>query len=766
MITVLNGDCIEQMRTLPAESVQLIVTSPPYWGLRDYQIPPSVWGGDPTCEHEWEDRIKKSGGAYAQGSKKRWQHSADDFTRDDRFLDGHPEIPAGATCAKCDAWRGVFGLEPTPELYLAHSVMIFREAWRVLRKDGTLWVNLGDSYANDTKWGGTTGGKHAVGLHGEPIGRAKRQSGLSGGGLVGIPWRVALALQADGWYLRRDNIWFKPNPMPESVNGWSWQKHRVKVPINEAMQRVQTVKCVDADGAGDMPEMSESEGSVSEGEVSSKRKRPSDRAGSGTKARNQKEAVGIQPFREGHGEDENLRQDGEGKKNSGPDSKTVPSNSEGTGKRQAAGQEAATRSEEIGETEGVSSSLLAQSKGTSDGGEARSEAARVDGERKSSGDNAMEAHPNCQPGQMLLVSQKDEEADCGSRDPALEGGNARSEQCGSGVRAVQLDQAGQNSDAPVTGRVPADWKNRPKGWQAGLGSHDKIADGNYRKNGADAATVATYVDCPGCEKCTPNGGLILRKGNWRCTTSHEYVFQFSKSDSYFCDAEAARERTTGNAHARGNGVNPKAKTPGKNSRIYVDRDVTHAESAKRPRQNESFSAAVCGLASSRNRRSVWTIATAPYREAHFATFPPNLVRPIIAAATPHKSCGKCGAPWAPVIERGEARREQQFACGSDQNGEYHPTGNGKYFDGTRAENARTVKQRILAGMMEKRVISHRPTCRCNAGGVPAVVLDMFGGSGTVGQVAGEVGRDCILIELNPNYIPLIHKRTAAPGLAL
>ena len=117
------------------------------------------------------------------------------------------------------------GLEKTPEEYVAKLVEVFREVRRVLRDDGTLWLNLGDSYANDTKWGGTTGGKHAKGLHGEQIGRGKRNTGLKPKDLVGIPWMVAFALRADGWYLRSDIIWHKPNPMPESVTDRPTKSH-------------------------------------------------------------------------------------------------------------------------------------------------------------------------------------------------------------------------------------------------------------------------------------------------------------------------------------------------------------------------------------------------------------------------------------------------------------------------------------------------------------------------------------------------------------
>jgi len=105
-------------------------------------------------------------------------------------------------------------------------VAVFREVRRVLRDDGVLWLNLGDSYANDAKWGGASGGKHVEALHGNSgVGRGKVTTGLKPKDLVGIPWRVAFALQADGWYLRSDIIWSKPNPMPESVTDRPTKAH-------------------------------------------------------------------------------------------------------------------------------------------------------------------------------------------------------------------------------------------------------------------------------------------------------------------------------------------------------------------------------------------------------------------------------------------------------------------------------------------------------------------------------------------------------------
>lgn len=121
---------------------------------------------------------------------------------------------------------GQIGLEATIEEYVARMVEIFAEVKRVLRPDATLWLNLGDAYANDGKWGGSTSGKHAQGLHGETsIGRNKRRTGLPPKSLIGLPWRVVFALQEAGWILRSDIIWHKLNPMPESVGDRPTRAH-------------------------------------------------------------------------------------------------------------------------------------------------------------------------------------------------------------------------------------------------------------------------------------------------------------------------------------------------------------------------------------------------------------------------------------------------------------------------------------------------------------------------------------------------------------
>ena len=216
MIQILPGDVVDQLRTLPDASVQCVVTSPPYWGLRDYGT--GKWeGGDPDCKHNPQ---KPDGGE-----------------RSDRTL------PLGRggmykdICGICGAIRvdNQIGLEKTPEEYTQKMVEVFREVWRVLRDDGTVWLNLGDSYASGK---GTCynpgGGEKSLGQERKergchPLDRGNisdlKESGLKPKDLVGIPWRVAFALQADGWYLRSDIIWSKPNPMPESVTDRPTKAH-------------------------------------------------------------------------------------------------------------------------------------------------------------------------------------------------------------------------------------------------------------------------------------------------------------------------------------------------------------------------------------------------------------------------------------------------------------------------------------------------------------------------------------------------------------
>lgn len=217
-IEVYGGDCRDVLRELPDASVHCVVTSPPYWGLRDYGT--ATWeGGDPACEHKAAKR------------KTRYDYALDSSPIQQGSRTG-TDAQAGMylpVCPTCGAVREdhQLGLEPTPEEYVADMVAVFREVWRVLRDDGTAWLNLGDTFSSRGGAGGTMASAAFGAKRQQPrpeaadperMGRWNRDwQGLKPKDLVGIPWRVAFALQDDGWYLRSDIVWAKPAPMPESV---------------------------------------------------------------------------------------------------------------------------------------------------------------------------------------------------------------------------------------------------------------------------------------------------------------------------------------------------------------------------------------------------------------------------------------------------------------------------------------------------------------------------------------------------------------------
>lgn len=449
--SILVGDCLEVLKTLPAESVQTCVTSPPYWGLRDYGIPPRNWSD-------------------------------------------------GSVCA--------FGNEPTPELYVQHSVEIFREVRRVLRTDGTLWLNLGDSYNQDAKWGGASSGKNDPKQGYARKTSRSRDSGSKPGDLCNVPHRVASALQADGWFWRSTIIWAKRSPVPESITGWRWVRCRVKVASNQ----------------------------------------PRGQAYSG-----------------------------------------------------------------VGET--------------------------------------------------------------------------------------------------------------------------------FRSHSGGVATLggAKWAPCPGCKKCEPTGGYRLRRGKWRPTCGHEYVFLLSKSERYFCDGDAVQEATTGGAHSRGSGLNPKAIG-----------GIVGTE-----KQNGSFSASVKSVLATRNPRSVWTLSTEPFKGAHFATYPTSLPKKAIEAATSSVGCcPECGTCWSPVVQS-----ERIATRPGIENKIWKHSGADALTKRSATSPNLNPKRHISVGS----ILGYRPSCNCNAGApVPCVVLDPFGGSGTTGQVANALGRRYVLIEVNPDYVELIRKRVETP----
>ena len=184
---IINGDALTVLKRMDDESVHCAITSSPYYGLRQYNTNPQIWDGDPNCQHEWKNNI----------------------------------------CNRCSAWRGELGSETTPELFVRHITTICHELKRVLRSDGIFFYNIGDSFASGKGTCFNPGGgenslqKNCKESGGIPLSRGNKsalaESGLKPKDLIGIPWDVAFALRADGWYLRADLPWVKHNSMPSSV---------------------------------------------------------------------------------------------------------------------------------------------------------------------------------------------------------------------------------------------------------------------------------------------------------------------------------------------------------------------------------------------------------------------------------------------------------------------------------------------------------------------------------------------------------------------
>ena len=448
---IVNSDA--QRIPLRDNSISAVCTSPPYFGLRQYKgVKPSLW---------------------ADGS---------------------------VVC---------LGMESSPADYISHLVGIFREVRRVLSPQGVCWVVIGDSF-----WGGgggnyNTKGKSVKGreVHLTNVKNRYNPPGLKPLDLVGIPHRLALALQADGWWWRSDIIWAKRNPLPESVQGWRWQKHRMKV--------------------------------------------------------------------------------------------------------------------------------------------------------------------------------------------------------SSGNRGKEPSRIGAYPDRPQQ-------------------DHD----------GKDFAPSVEWQDCPGCFKCEKNGGLVLKKGSWRPTASHEHVLMLTKSPDYFADGEGVKEPGVMRSQNR-----------------YTDGRGPKSDGYAPHRQPTGMTGAI-----SRNLRDIIALATEPTSLPHYATFPTTLVKTLLRASVSEKGyCPECSAPWVRVIER---------ATGyvGDGNPYAYPDRPSR---GNQMSNERKGKN-YYKNQPQQNTVAWLPSCSCGVKETkPGVVLDPFGGIGTSALVANRLGLTGVSMDLSLDYCQIGRQRIIeeAPLLA-
>ena len=453
---------------IPDESVHCAVTSPPYYGLRSYKGDGQIWS---------------------------------------------------------DGWEGQLGAEPDPSSYIQHLVEIFREVRRVLRRDGTFWLNIAGSYAGGNYRGGGADSASSkqlsnfgtVGFMGKRA--VEVPDGFKPLDMIPIPFMLAIALQADGWWLRSDVLWIKPNPMPISARGWRYERHKIRMETSERAEN---------------------------------------------------------SYRQGADQD------------------------------------------------------LLQGAGV-----------------------------------------------------------------GPGVQREAYFEEGDGA--------------------------------------------SKWADCPGCPKCSPTDGFILRKGNWRPTPSHEYVLLLAKSGNYFLDGESVLEPSH-----------------------YDGRKKTKAPLAEHGREHYSGADGHERWPNpgGRNMRDVWTLATDPLpshlRGTHYAAFPRKLVENCVRAGTSeHGVCSGCGSPFVRVIQSAPSPHTGKTATSYDK-------------ETMTAGRLALLRQaaREQGGEYQKvtATIGWRPSCKCpDPSPIPSTVLDPFGGSGTTAFVAREMGRMAISVDCSMEYSVLSIKRLVGGG---
>ncbi len=738
---VITGDALSQLRLLPDESVQTCVTSPPYWGLRDYGT--ATWeGGDVGCDHKAPDEA----GVTVKPTSGQREHAG-------RF--------AGPSCWKCGARRVdiQIGLEKTPEEYVARLVEIFREVRRVLRNDGTLWLNLGDSYSGmkgfrpeNACTSTLSGGKNHIGLgRGAPV-----PVGMKPKDLVGIPWMVAFALRADGWYLRSDIIWAKCLSGGARVYART-KKGEMPTTVKDLVRlNPKTVQLWNGKKWTQVVSFSETEKHGDELELIL---RSGERVGC---TRNH-----LWPTNRG-----NVRAD-ELKRGDVIDTCRLP--------EPDAPRNPSNIPDDVGWFIGLYIAEGSQSCGTIQIASHIKEVERfnrLDALAKSydgymavhtCGGNAATANINC-PALLGIINayvsgrtavDKHLNVRCWKRSNVFLRSILDGYLSGDGHWTGERWRLGFcNNDALVfdirtlcarlgisirlkrtvhtlNGQGFPGWRGELRDVHKSCGSEVReIVASRARKYWDIAVEDDPHTFALASGVLTHNSNPMPESVTDRPTKSHEYIFLLAKSQRYYYDSDSIKE--------------PHSKTCGwfKDRAKGVQRPYGHDLSRK-----DTERIAVNDY-SGRNKRSVWTVATQPFPGSHFATFPPKLIEPCILAGTSARGCcSECGAPWERRWEYTETPKQ---------------TGHGKeawlahQADGRIGGMGGTSALRPAFGSVgsatPKRELGWQPTCTHNAEVVPCVVLDPFAGSGTTGKVAYELGRNSILIEPKPEYVTMINRR--------
>jgi len=714
------------LRELPDQCIQAVVTSPPYYGLRAYGLEPSVWSRDPKCEHEWT-------------------------------------ALEGAGCPRCGAWSGELGHEPTVTLYVEHLVEVFREVKRVLRNDGCFWLNLGDSYTS----GGRTRRATDKKLPQREMGyRAPTPPGLKEKDLIGVPWRVAFALQDDGWYLRSDVIWEKGSclsggayvyartqkgemPMmvkdlvrlrPETVQLWNgekwtqvldfWKNSAPEAPIEIVLRSGERISCT-SDHVWPTQRGNLLAGQLRVGDVIQSCLLPEPISPEQPACLPDSIGwfVGLY-LAEGSRSNRCIHISGHVKETERFDRLCEIAKAFGGTccKHNGSGNK---------QTINLYGDVLIGVLDTYIGGKgAKGKCLTTACWRRSneflrqvllgylSGDGSYEE----ETGRWRLgftrnySLERDLRVICGRLGYPLRISPSFSTCNGKRFLSFKGDLRFERSGyqtARKDGQIEEIRKSRARQfWDIAVEDEPHLF--------SLASGVLTHNCMPESVKDRP-------------TRSHEYLFLFTKSPNYYWDKHAVLEPFVDERMGRagGNAQHYRSGRPDGQTRRPIDAPPT----------------------AGRNVRTVWKMNPKPFPGAHFATFPPSLPEKCLRATTSqHGACAECGSPYQRIVEKGEPLEEWRASCGADSSGEYHGTAQKDYATAG-AQNASATKARILAGMVAKRTVGWRKTCRCETDEVvPCLCLDPFAGSGTTGMVAKQLGLRAILCDQNEDYIRMARER--------
>ena len=596
-LTLYGGDCREVLASLPPDGVDCVVTSPPYWGLRDYGT------------------------------------------------------------------EGQLGLERTPEEYVANMVAVFREVKRVLKPTGTCWLNLGDSYGHGTdakRERSQTSAKVSDAQH-------EAQGGRHGGmakQLIGIPWRVAFALQADGWYLRSDIIWSKPNPMPESVTDRPTKSHEYIFLLTKSPKYY-----FDADAVRE----SVADATLDRLAQNVADQKGSSRANGGAKVNGPMRAVGTSSGR-------NIR--------SVWNIATVPYGNV-----------------KIGDAEGGHRDTLS---------------------------------PDC-PVHSLRAIRRSLRTD--GDDALLDHLRSRSPRNGS--RPVPMPADGLFATLDLDSPDPD--QSTPDSLPAGSSPEPMLGSAHASR------TPAPPTSADGQES---DAGTEYRTSHTPSPTIGQDAGGLSGPGAPLATGRSGRESRTSAESEQPDSASPEPslRTPDTDAPLGADEPHQHTDGSSSAEDSAGRDPdAQTGAGTSGK-------CTCPdYSASHFAVFPPELPERCIKAGSSERGvCPECGAPWERVVERQnesnwEMRKELGAIGGSKVGGNKQQIGSGWSHDLPGRDNVTT---------------GWRPTCAHTADPIPAVILDPFGGSGTVGMVANRLSRRAILIDLNPEYLKQQMERNAQTPLGL